>query len=466
VSVPFLLHARQCRYYSILVLFTIVHLWGYVRVVRGRRHGVALIAIAGAGLAQSFLPQLLASTAACGAHALWLLRDRGAIRRFLAGSAIAAAVSLPFFLYTASWMRDYNNEGHGYDSAARYMANLRSYVLMAHAYGFPFLLGVPLAWRAIGTRWAAKASAPRAGLIALTLACLLALGMAPGPLSFGLSWGVALAAAGIGALVLFRQRGTDGAATDWRTLTGLVLVVSVAASAGLCQYPFFRYLLGLLPLFALWTAHVVIELTRAKVVPMVALTALVAGTNLISQGPWVGLARTQGPPEPARSRWFDVVLAYGYRPSNIPALSVARFLETEQPSSVSPLFDYLGEITHEYVGPVKAVAGVLRARSKPGQVLVTTYEHFPFLFYTDLLVLKPEEATGPNALPHWFYLHSPRMPRLPAELAAALGTIYEPVPVNAKELRWENIPEPYWHFYRTRTVGRDVALFRRKDAAR
>jgi len=464
LSVPFLLHARQCRYYSILVLFTILHLWGYVRVVRGRRHGVALIAVAGAGLAQSFFPQLLASTAACGIHALWLARDRGVLRRFVTASAIAAAVSLPFFLYTAAWARDYNNEGHGYDSLARYMANLRSYALMAHVYGFPFLLGVPLAWRAIGKHWAARAKAARMALVVLTLACLAALGMAPGPVSFGLSWAVALVAAGIGAGALVRDRARDGAAADWRPLTGLVLVVSVVASAALSQYPFFRYVLGVLPLFALWTAHAVIELTRGNVPALVALTAVLAGTNLVSQGPWIALARTQGPPEPARSSWVDRVLAYGYRPSNIPSMNMSRFLTTEQPWSVSPLRDYLGEITHEYVGPVKAVVAELQMHGKPGQVLLTTYEHFPFMFYTDLLVLKLGQTAGQTTLPDWFYAHSPRMPRLPPDMAAAFGATYEPVRVNAKEVRWENIPEPYWHFYRTRTDGRDVALFRKRAA--
>jgi hypothetical protein len=55
-SVPFLLHARQCRYYMLFVLFTMLHAWGYARLIRQARGGVALFIAGGIGLYYSFFP--------------------------------------------------------------------------------------------------------------------------------------------------------------------------------------------------------------------------------------------------------------------------------------------------------------------------------------------------------------------------------------------------------------------------
>ncbi len=37
---------------------------------------------------------------------------------------------------------------------------------------------------------------------------------------------------------------------------------------------------------------------------------------------------------------------------------------------------------------------------------------------------------------------------------------YQRVPLTAREMRWENIPEPYWHWFRTEREGPRVKLYR------
>ncbi len=56
LSVPFLLHARQCRYYMLLALFSVVYAWGYLRLARLARGGAALFIVGGIGLCHSFPP--------------------------------------------------------------------------------------------------------------------------------------------------------------------------------------------------------------------------------------------------------------------------------------------------------------------------------------------------------------------------------------------------------------------------
>ncbi|MEN8184408.1 MAG: glycosyltransferase family 39 protein, partial [Myxococcota bacterium] len=137
-SVPFLLQVRQCRYYAWVPLFVVLHLWGDLRLARSQRGGAPLLTLAGLGLFFTLLPQLVVSTLAVLADALFR-RNRRLLAPVLACSAVVALLSAPYFLYTQGWSRDYLGLGHGYDSPARYAATLRAYLIAVQIYAWPFL---------------------------------------------------------------------------------------------------------------------------------------------------------------------------------------------------------------------------------------------------------------------------------------------------------------------------------------
>lgn len=461
-SVPFLLHARQCRYYALLALFVLAHTWGYVRILRGSRWGRTLVVASGVCLAQTFLPQLAVSTAVFGGHAHWVVRDRAASRRFLAASTVVAAVSLPFFVYTASWARDYGDYGHGFDSLGRLIASLRSYVLMLHAYMWPFFLAVPLAWRRLGALETWHARAARAGLMVLASALLFGLAGPPGARTFGATLVAACILAILAVVGLARARADSSPATGWPLLAGLLVAGTVLSMAALSTFPYFRYLVGVIPFAALLTAHFAGELVRWNRAGLAIAGALLVGTNLVSQGPFVVVAHQLAPTLGNAHDVYDHAMNYGHRQSNIPAVNVSRLGALSQPWSISPLFDYLGEITHDHDGPVEGVVRYVRANGRPGQVLMATYENFPLMFYTDLTVVNIAQARTLPKPPDWIFVHKTSVAQLPPPVVSALESIYEPVKIGIKEVNWENIPEPYWHYYRTRLDGDDVSLFRRK----
>jgi hypothetical protein len=126
-------------------------------------------------------------------------------------------------------------------------------------------------------------------------------------------------------------------------------------------------------------------------------------------------------------------------------------------------WDYVQELTHEYLGPIGGVVRYLRAHAHPGEVIVATYEHFPLMFYTDLRVY-PDWASGDlGELPDWVLIHGPRPPALTDRLAQALKDPrqYQQAQVAAHEFAFENIPEPNWHQFRTPAEGPLVSLFHR-----
>ena len=77
-------------------------------------------------------------------------------------------------------------------------------------------------------------------------------------------------------------------------------------------------------------------------------------------------------------------------------------------------------------------------------------------------VLNVGQARGLSTPPDWIFLHKTTIGELPPPLASALARGYDRVPIDVKEVNWENNPEPYWHYYRTRVDGPDISLLRRK----
>ena len=95
----------------------------------------------------------------------------------------------------------------------------------------------------------------------------------------------------------------------------------------------------------------------------------------------------------------------------------------------------------------------------PGETILVQYEHFPFMYYTDLHVVRWDEAASLERLPEWIFFHGPRREGLDAAIRGSLGR-YRRVPLDVRETGWENIPEPYWHWFQTRREGPRVRLYR------
>lgn len=462
-SVPFLLHARQCRYYMLLTLFTMFHVWGYARLTRQARGSAWLFIAGGIGLYHSFFPQLLASTIAMAVHALLFHRNRAFLFRFALYSGVIGAVSLPFFIYTAAWSRNYAGAGYGFDDLWRYLATLRAYLLQVHVYCWPALLALPLAWKRRPRKGAPRRAKGRTTLIILALLWLAAASAPPSAFSLA-SLGIIIVIAGVYlAHRLSAEPHGKAAPRPLReefALLALLLSVSVVFFAGICNYPFFRYLIGILPLFAVANAATVIAVGSNRRWGPAALAACLVICDLIQLGPFLvttGLAKAT-----TIVSEDQYVADFGHFPSNFSSsqtLGIARpFLGLR-----SLPWEYAYELTHDYLGPIGGVIRYLHEHARAGEVLVTSYEHFPLMFYTDLEVYSTRSGTNLSILPDWVLIHGSDPPRFSERLAQALQdpAAYQQVPVMAHEVPYENAPEPNWHRFRTRTDGPLVVLFRR-----
>lgn len=179
LNVPYLLFARQCRSYPFLAMYTLVQVWGYVRMTREHRRGSALFVLGGLGSFYTFFPTMVGVTGGLGVHALLkhgvirydeakgrlLTRLRHSVfLRYVVACMLVAGLTAPFFIYTRSWDRDYDDSGVPIkESWSRLVASLRAYLVHLHTGAWPFVLLVPIA-----LSWAAARR--RAVFAVLTLA--------------------------------------------------------------------------------------------------------------------------------------------------------------------------------------------------------------------------------------------------------------------------------------------------------
>jgi 4-amino-4-deoxy-L-arabinose transferase-like glycosyltransferase len=459
-SIPFLLHARQCRYYMLLIFFTLIQLWGYVRMTRQQANGTWMFLGGGIGLYYSWYPQAAVLLLATGVHACILHRNVRFLRRLFLSWAGIGAGTLPFFFFTQAWSRDYMGTGHNYEELWRYLGGLRAYLIQIHVYFWPALLALPLLGMRRSKSAADRFRAKRIRIAIFVILLFAAACFPPGPWSLSLM-GCALAAAGMEVITFFRSpseacRGL--ALRDEWILLILVAAFACLIIAGLAPYPFFRYYLGLFPVFSILTAVTVLELARGKPWLSIALMVCLLSCNLIQLGPLALLTRAVqatglASPEDYRND-------FGYLPNNMNAVLALR-LAAPHGGLQSPAAGYFQEITHNYVGPISGVVRYLHAHAKSNENILTTYEHFPLMFHTDLKVFSIHLQDDVPDYPDWVLMHGNVRPVFAGRLAQALRNPaeYEPAPVEAHEYGWENSPEPVFHLFRSPEGGAPVKLF-------
>ena len=225
--VPFWVLARQCRYYSLTALLSVGVLFGYTRLVQGRRGGLALYVFTLVGLFHAhyvYVPPLIAATAL---HAT--IRRRDVVRRVLLAAAGAVVLCAPWIVWQSGmdYGRHYANQLW---EPGLWLANGDWFVrsLLAWLSGIA-LLGAGVAVAAATVLRDGRAALGQMlrdeGLVLLLLAAAAVLAVvsvvAPGPFFRYLAPIVPLVALGVGGLA--------AAAARLHPAAGVAVLVAVAA---------------------------------------------------------------------------------------------------------------------------------------------------------------------------------------------------------------------------------------------
>jgi hypothetical protein len=213
-------------------------------------------------------------------------------------------------------------------------------------------------------------------------------------------------------------------------------------------WSFFRYLVGLLPVFALLLAYMCRVAWAWNRAAGALATAVLLCTGLVH--------RASALPLPDRGH-ERVAAADRSKPFDL----------------WFPLYNYLYEITHDFDGPIEGIVGLLHARARPGDRVFVSYGDLPLKFYTDLEIKGGQTGEDLSGFtPDWvivraFYRFGDR-PSMRADaerMRDYLGQLpiaaYRKVDFDVPDLPWENIPEPSFHVFRTPVAGSPVRIMER-----
>ncbi len=419
LCVPFLLHARQCKYFALAALFTVATLDAYLRLtVDGRQSPVATrgvetetaepdvhgesgtdpplpyFILAGFCLFQSNFGAFVPLLAALGLHFLLSRPRRADVKRMAVATGVLFLLVLPWAVYLQVWAR-----GRYAFDVYRFAGHLVHY-------------GVYL------TGW-----------------------VLPLPL---LLWFVYLYLRGPKGLSLGSN---EVSAMNLYILVVLLTVVLLSESF---IWMYFSYIVQLVPLLAALLALAVLRVVdRSRPLGYMLIGVLVM-TNVLHAFPYaLPLAR--------RFKWASLA------PRSYLAETDALIVTAGQ---LRPdLFNYAYELTHDYDGPDEGIVLFLRQHAAPGDMVLVNYGELPIAFYTGLDIaggLSGYRLESVNQ-PQWVINRKDGPYRDEMERIIAHGK-YEAIEIAYPDLLWGNRPVPEYHKFATVRDVPHVIIHRRVDS--
>ena len=425
VSVPFLLHARQSRWYAIFYFVSVVLLLCLARMARGRRH--AWLGFTAAAVVAFYTNYLTAvGFVACAVVvALLVRRDRRFIGGLGAASVVIVLACLPGLLFS-NVLGQAARETH---EARQRELNVRAAKQRGNA-PERFFDSLPGAVKQ-GIVYSTEFSTYLLPLpVVVLLGALVVLRYKPA------QRGSMALAAKEGRTSQEKQKQSlatasgppeerqSGSESSWvvALLLFCLLYLCYLSSA---PWVMFRYLSVLLPVAAILTGVAVYGVFRLSRIVGAVLLVVLVGSNLLHLVP---LALLGSPGGLARDNYPRRKV-----PDNRPSQASVSF----------PLFGYLYEIGHPLNDGESYLIRYLQEHAGPNDIVIATYGDLPLQYYTGLQVVGGLQGQGEllPAGPSWIILRGfniSRAPRKDGELQHYLRGKYLPAHADL----FESVPFP------------------------
>lgn len=168
-----------------------------------------------------------------------------------------------------------------------------------------------------------------------------------------------------------------------------------------------------------------------------------------------------------RRRWAGGLLASAILFTDLAYSGPNRLIRPEAKIRSLPL-EFLGELTHPYLGPMDSVVELLSREGNPTQTVKIPYEDHTLLFYTKLRVepIVRSEDFSRESYPDWIILRKDWLPSgfLESGYFKRIQASYDEILLDAPDIPWQNRPDPGYHRFRTDRSAAPVRVFRRSDS--
>lgn len=407
LCVPFLLHARQCKYFPFAALFTVATLDAYLRLREPEHHETALpyFVLMGFCLFQSNFGAFVPLMAALGVHFLLSGPRWSEWRRLTMAAGVLVAFVLPWAIYLQTWAR-----GRFAFDIYRFVGHAVHYVVYLTGWVFPWVLALLFLVLYLRGRWNRRRG------------------------SSTTHWKLDLTANELSVVDLY--------------LLVTILTILFLAEAFIWMY--FSYIVQLVPLLATLLALTVLKIVDRWRVLGYALIAVLLTTNILHAVPYaLPLSR--------QFKWASLAPRQ-YLADTDTLIATAGRLRLD-------LADYAYELTHDYDGPDEGMVLYLHQHADQGDLVLANYGELPIAFYTGLDVAGGLSGfrMGHVGEPQWVINRRDGPYRDEMAQIIARG-FYEAVEIPYADILWGNRPVPEYHKYATVRGVPSVVIWRRVDA--
>lgn len=403
--VPFILLARQCRYYVLSALFTLLTVDAYLWLRLAKLWAAPYFLLSAILLYHSDYLAFFPTLAALLLHLFFSARTGIALHRFLCAILLIAVLVAPWawFLRLGSRTAFLPTQGQsGRVSLARwsrFFGQLGQYSLQITLWFFPLFFIPPL----------------------------------------------------IVALVRCSKKGfaLNPTQATFCQLSVFVVIVNIL-TLSMLGWTFFRYLTHLIPWLLAMLAVVITKFIERWPVFAYSLLVVLITSNALHILPYKMLSMTPL----GQSQWWQEAMAS-------PALNWIGLIRAIR--FRADIWMYAQELTHPYKGPIEGLVTYLSQYAKPGQTVLVNYEDLPLQFYTNLRVLGGFSARGvlSDQQPDWVIDRKHGHYRDILAVILAAGS-YERIEIPYPDIRNENREEVYKHQYLTAQGEDHVVLYQRK----
>lgn len=428
LSVPLLLHIRQCRYYSLGLLFTILLVDGFLgllevnrKKIAGHRASHLAYILGGVCLFYSNFGVLVPCLLAIGFYVALVRRDLLKKPSFVVANVlmILPIVAGFFYFHVGEHMASQRDSRSG-----TFIINLTVFVKFLDEFYLPILL-----------------------LLLLPIILLLA--------------PIRRIVADRGYLGFVREMYAD---LPYKGFLLILIAFNIVFFSLMGDWGYVRYLVHLLPFVVLFVAAPLVRLARTVSLRAAGVVLVVFLLLVNLNPPVVNLVFGALPLEKVEERYEGGVV--GDLAAYLRGAQVTLNEGSYVPRLHGPaLLEYLYEITHSYSGYLGPVLELLRSRAKEGDTVLIGFEDLPFFFYTDLEVrgglqkvglrgaLGSSETYGlemdePPEYIVWKGFSRPERAVI-QEMLHRMGATYEEMKIDIPYLPCENRPDPWYHKYRS-----------------
>jgi hypothetical protein len=441
MNVPLLLYFRQCRYYGLVIVFTLLLIWSYLNLANGRKWALWPLTLAAIGLFHSHYVVCAGTLAGLGMHWLMVYFQRISWTQIAIMGALFALFTIPWVWYAQFW-----THGYVWFSASKFFIFMGTLTAkLTENFAAPVLISVMGLWIfnrtnrfwrylcLIGGLCCAGASLNIPGLPYMTAVCVV----------------LALVKGGTSVRHCSLQTGIH---LIWMLPAGIILTLSVFSPSNEI-----RYLVGIAPLVLIAMVMAFSQIRQSFPKLAVVFLLLVMFSNLLNASPALALRALSfsaldfgaymtdsewsnrvgiKPLLPPEDTWFHRMAVMDRK---IVQLGVVQSYPT----------CYLYELTHRYDGPLEGIVNYLERHGHPDDTILTDYGSVPLMFYTKMrllperLIYEPEEDIQPD----WIIMHEGDFLQVTKSLQQVLDTEYERIELQYPDLLWDNRPELAFHYF-------------------